>query len=241
LALISIDIFLFLTFLLLCSATYGALGQWQIACDDAKECIRLNPTFVKGYYRLAAAQLELEEYEAAMATIRQGMAIDNNNAQLTKLLRIIQQQKKLASAKLQQQHQQQYQVPAIVGQMDSATAQELQELQTQQQQTSLELGTVQATAIRAQKEYKIASITRDELEQSISDESRCFRSIGKMFVRTTRRDMLTHLEQKMSIQSKLETDLGQKAEYLERQLKSQQQNIQELIGSSSSNSTIAAS
>lgn len=223
-----------------CSASYGAIGEWQIACDDAKECIRLDPTFVKGYYRLASAQLELEQYELAMATIRQGMAIDSNNAQLTKLMRINQQQKKLAQAKQQQQQQPQYQVPVTVGQMDSSAAQELQELQAQQRQTSIELGTVQATANRAQKEYKIASITREELERSVPDDARCFRSIGKMFARTTRHDMVSHLDEKMRIQAKLEADLAQKAEYLGRQLKSQHQNIQELVGSSSSSNAMVA-
>lgn len=225
------------------SACYGALGQWRIACDDAKECIRLNPIFVKGYYRLASAQLELEEYDLAMATIRQGMAIDNNNAQLTKLLRIIQQQKKVAQVKQQQLVQQSSQMPVTaVGEMESSAAQELQELQAQQRQTSIELGTVQATAIRAQKEYNIANLTREELERSVPEEARCFRSIGKMFARTTRGDMLAHLQDKMAVQSKLGNDLVQKADYLERQLKSQQQNIQELIGSSSANdSAIGAS
>jgi chaperonin cofactor prefoldin len=172
-----------------------------------------------------------------MATIRQGMAIDNNNAQLTKLLRIIQQQKKVAQAKqLQQQQHQQSQMPvAAVGQMDSSAAQELQELQAQQRQTSVELGTVQSTAMRAQKEYKIANLTHEELDRSVPDDTtRCYRSIGKMFARTTRSDMLAHLQEKMAVQAKLETDLGQKADYLERQLKSQQQEIQELIGSVSS-------
>jgi chaperonin cofactor prefoldin len=225
------------------SACYGALGQWRIACDDAKECIRLNPIFVKGYYRLASAQLELEDYDLAMATIRQGMAIDNNNAQLTKLLRIIQQQKKVAQAKQQQQVSSQQMPVTAIGEMESSAAQELQELQAQQRQTSIELGTVQATAIRAQKEYNIANLTREELERSVPEEARCFRSIGKMFARTTRSDMLTHLQDKMTVQSKLSNDLVQKADYLERQLKSQQQNIQELIGSSSSanDSAIAAS
>jgi chaperonin cofactor prefoldin len=179
-----------------------------------------------------------------MATIRQGMAIDNNNVQLTKLLRIIQQQKKVAQAKqLQQQQHQQSQMPvAAVGQMDSSAAQELQELQAQQRQTSVEMGTVQSTVMRAQKEYQIANLTHEELERSVPPDdttTRCYRSIGKMFARTTRSDMLAHLQEKMAVQAKLETDLGQKADYLERQFKSQQQEIQELIGSASSSSANA--
>ena len=57
--------------------------------EDAKECIRLLPQFVKGYYRLATAQLALEEYDAAQATIKQGLVMDANNAPLLKLLTTI--------------------------------------------------------------------------------------------------------------------------------------------------------
>jgi hypothetical protein len=44
---------------------------------------------IKGYYRLATAVSEQQEFNAALATIKQGLAIEPDNAQLQKQLRLI--------------------------------------------------------------------------------------------------------------------------------------------------------
>ena len=45
------------------SACYVGKKEWDSAIVDAKECIKVDPTFIKGYYRLASAQLEKNEFE----------------------------------------------------------------------------------------------------------------------------------------------------------------------------------
>jgi len=42
------------------SACYAGKKEWSAAAEDAKECMKLDPTFLKGYYRLATAQCEME-------------------------------------------------------------------------------------------------------------------------------------------------------------------------------------
>jgi len=192
--------------------------------DDAKECIRLDPAFVKGYYRLAAAQIELKDHDGAIATIRQGLAIDANNSQLTKQMRIVQQQKKVALAKAQAP------VVSAAGQLDAATARELQELQVQYSQSNRELNTVQASLVKTQREHKVAEITTQEL-QEIPEDTRCYRSIGKMFLRSSKKGVLNHLNAAMENHKTMEADMTKKMEYLERQMKSQRQNIEELVAS----------
>lgn len=210
---------------LLKSASYGGLAQWQQALDDAKECIRLDPTFVKGYYRLAAAQIEVKDFDGAIATIRQGLAIDANNPQLSKQMRIVQQQKKVALAKAQAP------VTAASGQqLDAATTRELQDLQIQYNQSNRDLSTVQANLVKTQREHKVSEITTQEL-QEIPEDTKCYRSIGKMFLRSTKQGVLNHLNESMEKNKKMEADMTKKMEYLERQLKSQRQNIEELIAS----------
>ncbi|KAG5192720.1 kinase-like domain-containing protein [Tribonema minus] len=45
-------------------------------CQDAEEAVRLSPDFVKGHFRLAKAQLECGNAEAALETARKGMSLD---------------------------------------------------------------------------------------------------------------------------------------------------------------------
>lgn len=221
------------------STSYGNLGDWIKAEADAKECIRLDPSFVKGYYRLASAQIESHNLDAAVTTIRQGLALDEHNAQLTKQLRIVQQLKQVAAAKAAAAAQQSAALARGGISVDAATAQELQELETHHRQTTRELSTVQADLLKTQKEYKMAQITKDELVEKVSADTQCYRSVGKMFVRTTRDAMVDHLHKKMETSTQTEKEMEQKIEYLDKQLKSQQQNIQELVASSSSGGGVA--
>mmetsp|Transcript_1793 Transcript_1793/g.3889 ORF Transcript_1793/g.3889 Transcript_1793/m.3889 type:complete len:486 (-) Transcript_1793:1780-3237(-) len=69
------------------SAAYAAKGDWKSAANDAQECVNINPSFFKGYYRLAKAQLEQKEFAAALATINSGLDIGENDREQKKLMR----------------------------------------------------------------------------------------------------------------------------------------------------------
>jgi chaperonin cofactor prefoldin len=179
---------------------------------------------MKGYYRLATAQLESEDYDMAQATIKQGLALDANNSQLLKVLRSIKLAKKaktsgvsaLASASAHQRK------------VDAASSKELYDLQIQNSQTVGEYQTVQANLTKAQREQKIIRVTLDDLETSL-EANGYYRSMGKIFVKSTRERVTDHLRSSIQDQSKKESDLSQKMDYLERRIKSQRQNMEELL------------
>jgi chaperonin cofactor prefoldin len=215
----------FFSFLNDCSASYAGLQDWKQAAEDAKECIRLDPTFIKGYYRLSSAQIELRQYDGATATIRQGLTLEANNVQLLKQMRIIKQLQKVEAAKLATQKTKSY------GGVDEAASSELQELQVQYGQTNREFGTVQANLNMTQREYKMADLTKTELEE-VPEGTKCYRSIGKMFMMSTQESVLGHLDKQINDNKKKEGEMTQKMEYLERRMKSQRQNIEELMSPS---------
>jgi len=45
----------------------------------------VNPAFIKGYYRMVAAQMGEKDYEGAIKTAKAGMAVDKGNAELQKV------------------------------------------------------------------------------------------------------------------------------------------------------------
>jgi len=59
------------------------------AAEDGEACVAADADFLKGYMRLASAQLELKDFVGAKATVRKGMVKDLNNQQLVQLLREI--------------------------------------------------------------------------------------------------------------------------------------------------------
>lgn len=68
------------------SACYMALHNPNQALYDAAICRYLKPTWAKGWYRLAVAQLALELYETAAMSAWEGLRIDENSSELKSLL-----------------------------------------------------------------------------------------------------------------------------------------------------------
>ena len=58
------------------SACYASLSSWDQALKDALACVAKDPNFMKGYSRLATAQIGLKKYEEAIASIRKGLSKD---------------------------------------------------------------------------------------------------------------------------------------------------------------------
>jgi hypothetical protein len=56
------------------SACYASKKDWKQAQQDAAQCVAKDPSFIKGYYRLATAQTELGLFDDAIATLTAGIA-----------------------------------------------------------------------------------------------------------------------------------------------------------------------
>jgi len=213
------------------SASRAGLQEWDDAIKDAKECIRLNPEFIKGYYRLATAQLESKLYDAAEATIRQGLGLDANNTQLLKILRSIKLSRKAATSL---SNNSSVTSPIADGntnnnrQLDTATTRELHDLQLQYGDTAREYNTVNANLNKALREERMYDVTRSEVEQDPAASGNYFRSVGKLFLRSTKPEVLEHLQTTIETHQKTQKELTGKKDYLEKRLKSQQMNMKEL-------------
>lgn len=217
------------------SACYGGKKDWASAANDAKECIKTNPSFIKGYYRLANAQSEQNEFDTALATIKQGLAIEADNPQLQKQMRQI-------KAKRSTMRRAENSAASALSAgdampspyLDSSVSKEVHDLQQQLIATTKEYRMVKANIARVQNGKRSSEITRAELEKMPQGtEAKMYRSVGKMFMLTSRSDIMTHLEESVDEEGKDEKDLMAKLEYLERRMKSQQQNIMELTKSPS--------
>jgi chaperonin cofactor prefoldin len=209
------------------SASYAGLHQWAKAAKDAQECIRLAPTFVKGFYRFATAQMALKEYAGALQTIRQGLALDATHSQLLKQQRLVLQLRQEAAA-TEKRQQAAAAAAASPGGLDSSTTTELQELQGQYMQMNRECETLKANITKTAREFQLAELTQTDLGD-LAESQACYRSIGKMFLRQPRDEVLSYLAQNMAEATSQETAMTQKVEYLEKKLVSQRQNIEELL------------
>lgn len=50
------------------------MQNWQLALQDALQCVSKDSDFIKGYFRLSIAQSELGLYDDAETTLRAALA-----------------------------------------------------------------------------------------------------------------------------------------------------------------------
>jgi chaperonin cofactor prefoldin len=172
--------------------------------------------------------MEIKDWDGAISTIKQCLSFDSDNPQLQKLLRTVKQSKKAAANAAAK-------TTKPTPRMDALASNEFSELQQQYVQTNREFNIVKANILRAQRECKSQEITKSELEKlNETKETTMYRSVGKMFLRSSREQVFEHLEKTIEDEKKRESDLTQKLEYLERRMKSQRQNMEEVMRSPSS-------
>jgi len=70
------------------SMVHFSLGAWELAAKDAATCVVLEPSFIKGYIRLAAATRELNEFTEALAVIEDGLELSPDDADLVRLRKL---------------------------------------------------------------------------------------------------------------------------------------------------------
>ena len=58
------------------SACYASKGQWQASLEDAIMCLSKDDKFLRGYYRLATAQMQLNQFDDAEISIKAGEMLD---------------------------------------------------------------------------------------------------------------------------------------------------------------------
>ena len=172
--------------------------------------------------------MELKDFDAALATIKQGLAVDKDNSQLLKQQRTVKHLKKEASKPAVAPQSAMTASMNAGKQLDAATQKEYMDLQLQFQQANREYNTLNANMLKTQREYNINEVTKTELT-GLPEDMNCYRSIGKMFMKSSKPGVMENLDKRMEDQKKKESDMTKKLEYLEQKIKSTQKNMEELV------------
>lgn len=67
------------------ASVYIELHRYQNAIEDAARAIEIDPTWIKGYYRMAAAYRETSNFHEALEFISRGLAIKPDFEELVTL------------------------------------------------------------------------------------------------------------------------------------------------------------
>eukprot|EP00752_Nemacystus_decipiens_P005859 g5293.t1 len=206
------------------SACYALQGKHEKAKEEAEACIRINPDFIKGYYRLATALTDMGEIDAALDTVKAGLTRDPKNGDLLRQRRTLMTKKSAASSSGGGGGRS----GPGTGRLDPQVIQEFQELSVQLGLTKRELAEVEAQLQATQREKKRGVLTRGELDR-VGDETPMYQAVGKMFLSQTKEEITALLDGKQADKSKSEAQLQAKQSYLQSRLASEQGNLDEII------------
>lgn len=80
------------------SAAYLKKGEAASALGDAESCLKIDPDFIKGYSRKAAALQAMKRYKEASDALKEGLAKDPSNELLAQELKNVAQEQKLVAS-----------------------------------------------------------------------------------------------------------------------------------------------
>lgn len=63
------------------AACYQKLAEFKMACDDAEQCLKRDPKFLKGYIRKGMALLAMKKSTEASEAFQSALEIDENNTE----------------------------------------------------------------------------------------------------------------------------------------------------------------
>jgi stress-induced-phosphoprotein 1 len=76
------------------AACYEKIGKYEEMSDAARNCIKADRNFVKGYFRLATAQRATGDLAGCVKTLESGLAVDSANPDLKQMKKdIVEQQR----------------------------------------------------------------------------------------------------------------------------------------------------
>lgn len=75
------------------SGAYLNSGDYDKALEDAETCVKMNPSWPRGYQRKGTALFYQEKIDDAIATYKAGLQVDPNNADLQKDLKAAENKK----------------------------------------------------------------------------------------------------------------------------------------------------
>ena len=67
------------------AAAFDKLGEHERAITDSMASLRIDPTYLKGYFRLATAYIAVNRPREALEAVKQGLMIQRTNSQLRQL------------------------------------------------------------------------------------------------------------------------------------------------------------
>eukprot|EP00941_MAST-03F_sp_MAST-3F-sp1_P002624 g2624.t1 len=197
------------------AAAYQSKKMWSKAENDAAQCVKLKPGFVKGWLRLATAQQKQGMLVESRQTLEKGLELHKDDLSLKKAL-------DKATARCEKENQRKT-ISAMATQAVNAEvtklSKEKERLRTQLMQCMGQIGQIE-------RDLRINQIAKQEVKK-LSEDTNTYRSVGKMFLYSTKKETETWIDQCDKDEAAQLKSLQTQKKYLEGKIDNITKNIME--------------
>jgi tetratricopeptide (TPR) repeat protein len=204
------------------SACWAAKKDWEKAYEDAAEGVKKDIKFIKGYYRLSAAQAELGKFDEALDMLSVALKIDPTSEVILKQVQNV-KAKKSASIRAERARNRPKK------QLDEAEQKAFMELQNATTQLNRDLRMAQYRKQASDQEIKKMATTMIHIEK-IKEEKKMYRSVGKCFMMLGKEAILDKMEASIKSLEKEKVSLTDREAFLTRRINSNTKDLQQMIG-----------
>lgn len=201
------------------SACHASKKDWKSALEDAALCVANGPSFIKGYYRLATAQTELQMFDDAANTLNAAIAMEPENELLTKQLKLVRSKKSAAAAKAQRPRKA----------LTDSQKKELGECQENGGKLMRDLRQVSGRLGSCERDVRANQVTSQQIKE-LTGGVTTYRTVGKAFFLTPRDEIESRLTSELETLNKNQGDLTDRKVYLERRIESNTQHMRDIVG-----------
>ena len=199
------------------SACNFSKKQYQDALTDAMMCIDKDSKFIKGYLRLASAQMELGLFEDAEVTLRAALTLEPGNDLIPRKIKELKTKRSIATTVSKKP----------MKQLSEDQRKELFDLQEQASAYHRDLRGVQNRLLSLDREMRTTQVTGKQI-RDFDQAVPMYKSVGKAYILSDRASIEGSLDKELDLLQKNQQDLTDRRVYLERRISSSTANIRDL-------------
>lgn len=199
------------------SACYFSKKQYREALADAMQCVDKDSKFIKGYLRLASAQMELGLFDDAEVCLRAALTLEPGNELIPRKIKELKTKRATATTASRKP----------LKQLNEEQRKELMDLQEQTNAYHRDLRGVQNRLLSLDRETRTAQVTAKQI-RDFDAAVPMFKAVGKAYVLSDRANIELGLDKELELLQKNQQDLTDRRVYLERRISSSTANIRDL-------------
>uniref|UniRef100_A0A6S8DQA5 Uncharacterized protein n=1 Tax=Aplanochytrium stocchinoi TaxID=215587 RepID=A0A6S8DQA5_9STRA len=206
------------------------LENYEAVIEDCEKCVELEPNFIKGYLRQAAALESQGKLDEALKIITRGLTVGKDSDKAKKELKKLAAKIKRAQINANKSSRLEVERALMSGGAGDQTK-EVQRLQQELHRVISQAGKIKRDINAKAHELKVGEATKRQLDLVLEQtpEAVTYKAVGRMFLQQENKQIVANFsKQQPQLESELET-LAKASEHFDKKVRSIEGNLRDIL------------